>query len=130
MKGKDVVVIGKSNIVGLPLSLLFMHREATVTVCHILTKNLEEKTRSADIIFVGCGVPNLITGDHIKEGAIIVDIGINKIREDSETKIVGDVDFNSCKEKASLITPVPGGVGPMTISMLISNLVDIAEKQI
>jgi len=126
--GKNVVVVGKSNIVGLPLSLLLMHREATVTVCHINTENLENKTREADIIFVGCGVPNLITKDHIKKDAIIVDIGINKIRAGGKTKIVGDVDFEECSKKASYITPVPGGIGPMTISMLIGNLLDSCES--
>ena len=126
--GKNIVVVGKSNIVGLPLALLLMHREATVTVCHINTKNLESKTREADIIFVGCGVPNLITKDHIKKDAIIVDIGINKIRDGNKTKIVGDVDYEECSKKASYITPVPGGIGPMTISMLIGNLLDSCES--
>lgn len=126
--GKNVVVVGKSNLVGLPLALLLMHREATVTICHINTDNLKFKTREADIIFVACGVPNLITKDHVKEDAIIVDIGINKIRDGDKTKIVGDVDYEECLTKASYITPVPGGIGPMTISMLIGNLLDSCES--
>jgi methylenetetrahydrofolate dehydrogenase (NADP+) / methenyltetrahydrofolate cyclohydrolase len=125
--GKDIVVIGKSNIVGLPLSLLLMHREATVTVCHIHTKNLKEKTQKADIICVGCGVPNMITKEYIKPGVILIDIGINKIEIDGKMKIVGDVDMNDCSETASYISPVPGGIGPMTISMLIENLLNSCE---
>ena len=125
--GKDIVVIGKSNIVGLPLSLLLMHKEATVTVCHIHTKNLKEKTKMADIICVGCGVPNLITKDLLKPGAVLIDIGINKINVEGKMKIVGDVDFDGCSEIASYISPVPGGIGPMTISMLIENLLNSCE---
>lgn len=125
---KDVVVVGKSNIVGLPLALMLMHKESTVTVCHINTKNLKEKTKLADIIFVACGVPNLIKSDYIKENAIIVDVGINKININNKIKIVGDVDYDDCINKCKYITPVPGGIGPMTISMLINNLLISCEN--
>lgn len=126
--GKDIVVIGKSNIVGLPLSIMLMHKEATVTICHIHTKNLKEKTKKADIIFVGCGVPKMITKEFIKQDVVLVDIGINKINVDGKMTIVGDIDFNDCLETASYITPVPGGIGPMTISMLIENLLISCEN--
>ena len=124
LKGKNVVVIGKSNVVGLPLSILLLQREATVSTCHIYTENLKEYTQKADIIFVACGKPNLITKDHVKSDVIIIDIGINHVKDESfekPYKIVGDVNFEEVKEKAKYITPVPGGVGPMTIAMLIEN---------
>lgn len=124
LKGKNVVVVGKSNVVGLPLSLLLLQREATVSTCHIWTKNLKEYTQNADIILVACGKPNLITKDYVKDGVVVIDIGINHIKDETFNKpfkIVGDVDFESVKEKASYITPVPGGVGPMTIAMLMEN---------
>lgn len=126
LKGKDIVVIGKSSIVGLPLSLMLLNKEATVTVCHKHTNNIEEKVKSADILFVACGVPKLVKKEWIKEGVIIVDIGINKIEDHTKKKgykIVGDVDFENCKEKCKYITPVPNGIGPMTVSMLMKNTI-------
>lgn len=127
LKGKNIVIIGKSNIVGLPLSLMLMHENATVTVCHIDTINIQEHTKRADILIVGCGVPEMIKEDWIKEGVNIIDIGINFINDlegKNGKKLVGDVDFDSVKEKVNYITPVPGGVGPMTISMLLQQTVD------
>ncbi len=124
--GKDIVVIGKSNIVGLPLSIMLMHKEATVTVCHINTKNIEEKVRNADILFVACGVPKLVKKEWLKQNVVIVDIGINKIEDQTKKsgyKLVGDVDFDECKEIASYITPVPNGIGPMTVSILIKHTI-------
>lgn len=123
IKGKHAVVVGKSLAVGKPLSLMLLTKEATVTVCHKETKNLPEITRQADILCVAAGKPNLITHDMVKEGVVIVDIGINVL---NNGKIVGDVDFENVSKKASLITPVPGGVGPVTISMLLENTVKSA----
>ena len=124
LEGKHAVVIGKSNIVGLPISLLLMKRNATVSVCHIYTKNLKEICKNADILVSACGQAEMIKKDWLKEGVVIIDIGINH-KDDPENpekrKIVGDVDFNDCKDIASFITPVPGGVGPMTVSMLMEN---------
>lgn len=127
IKGKDVVVIGKSSIVGLPLSLMLLNREATVTTCHIHTKNIENKVKTADILFVACGVPKLVKKEWLKENVIIVDIGINKIEDKTKKKgyrLVGDVDFENCKDICKYITPVPNGIGPMTVSMLIKNTID------
>lgn len=129
--GKDVVVVGCSKIVGMPLGLMLLNREATVQFCHIKTVNLIEKTKLADIVIVGCGVPNLITENHIKEGAIVIDIGINKIKDSNKKRgyrIVGDVDYENVSKKTSYITPVPGGVGPMTISMLMKHTVRLAKE--
>lgn len=125
LKGKNVVVIGKSNIVGMPVALLCLHRDATVTVCHIETRNLNDFTKKADIIISAAGVVNLVNKDNIKKDVIIIDVGINRI--DDETvprgyRIVGDCDYNNIKEICSAITPVPGGVGPMTIVMLLENV--------
>lgn len=116
-KGKNVVMIGRSILVGKPLFELFLDRNATVTVCHSKTKNLSEYTRNADIIAVAVGRPEMLKGEDVKEGAVIIDIGINR----TEIGLKGDVDFESVKQKASYITPVPGGVGPMTIAMLLQN---------
>lgn len=116
-KGKNVVMIGRSILVGKPLFELFLDRNATVTVCHSKTKNLSEITRNADIIAVAVGRPEMLKGEDVKEGAVIIDIGINR----TESGLKGDVDFESVKQKASYITPVPGGVGPMTIAMLLQN---------
>lgn len=116
-KGKNVVMIGRSILVGKPLFELFLDRNATVTVCHSKTKNLSEYTRNADIIAVAVGRPEMLKGEDVKEGAVIIDIGINR----TESGLKGDVDFESVKQKASYITPVPGGVGPMTIAMLLQN---------
>ncbi len=124
IKGKHAVIIGKSLAVGKPLSLMFLTKEATVTVCHKETKNLPEITKQADILCVAAGKPNLITQDMVKEGVVVVDIGINVL---NDRKIVGDVDFINVSKKASLITPVPGGVGPVTISMLLENTVKSAR---
>jgi methylenetetrahydrofolate dehydrogenase (NADP+)/methenyltetrahydrofolate cyclohydrolase len=125
LQGKDVVVVGASNIVGKPMAALLLNANATVTVTHIYTKDLASHTRNADIIIVGVGKPNLITEDMVKDGAIVVDIGINKVNG----KIVGDVDFENISKKASYITPVPGGVGPMTIAMLLKNTIKAAKLQ-
>ena len=134
VKGKKVVVIGKSNIVGLPISLMLMNRNATVTVCHKYTgkDTLKEYLINADIIISGCGQPKMITGDWVKQDVIIVDIGINHVKDDNtngKTRIVGDVDYDSVFDKASYITPVPGGIGPMTISMLMENTFNAFKNQ-
>jgi methylenetetrahydrofolate dehydrogenase (NADP+) / methenyltetrahydrofolate cyclohydrolase len=123
MEGKNVCIIGFSDVVGKPLSIMCLNRGATVTTCHIKTKNLKKHTLNADIIMTATGVPNLIKKDMIKKKAIIVDIGISKINE----KVVGDVDFENVKENCSYITPVPGGVGPMTIISLIENLIKLKK---
>jgi len=118
--GKNAVVIGRSNIVGKPMASLLLNEDATVTICHSRTKNLSEITKTADILVSAIGKPKFITKDMIKDGAVVVDVGINRL-EDGH--IVGDVDFENVKEIASYITPVPGGVGPMTIAMLIENVI-------
>ena len=122
--GKECVVVGRSNIVGKPMSMLLLHQNGTVTVCHSRTKDLKEKTKSADILVAAVGIPNFITGDMIKEGAVVIDVGINRI---APKTLVGDVDFETAKEVAGAITPVPGGVGPMTIAMLMKNTLKAAE---
>jgi len=126
LKGKDVCVVGASNIVGKPMANLLINANATVTVTHIFTKDLASHTRKADIVIVGTGVPKLIKKDMIKDGAIVIDIGINKLEDGS---IVGDVDFAEVAPLCSYITPVPGGVGPMTIAMLLSNTLDAAAQR-
>ncbi|CAA6804795.1 MAG: Methylenetetrahydrofolate dehydrogenase (NADP+) (EC / Methenyltetrahydrofolate cyclohydrolase (EC [uncultured Sulfurovum sp.] len=118
LEGKDVVVVGASNIVGKPMASLLLNQNATVTITHIFTKNLKAHTLKADIVIVGVGVPKLITEDMIREGAIVIDIGINRL---DDGRLVGDVDFDAVASKCSYITPVPGGVGPMTIAMLLQN---------
>jgi len=126
--GKEAVVVGHSEIVGKPLALLLLKEFATVTVCHIGTSNsgkLKEHVERAEILIVAVGKANLIKGSWIKEGAIVIDVGINKI----EDKIIGDIEFEEAKEKASFITPVPGGVGPLTVTMLMRNLVEAAKLQ-
>jgi len=125
LKGKDVVVVGASNIVGKPMASLLLNADATVSITHIYTKNLSHYTKNADIVIVGVGKPNLITKDMIKEGAIVIDIGINRLEDGS---LVGDVDFKEVAPKCSFITPVPGGVGPMTIAMLLSNTLKSAKQ--
>ena len=125
LKGKNAVVVGASNIVGKPIASLLLNMNATVDICHIYTKNLKEHTINADILVVAVGKENLITADMVKDGVIIFDVGINK---NSDGKIVGDVDFDKVSKKASYITPVPGGVGPMTIAMLLENTVKSAKK--
>ncbi len=125
-KGMDACIVGASNIVGKPMMNLLLNRFATVDICHIHTKNLKEHTKKADLLIVGVGKENLITKDMVKDGAIVIDIGINKTKEG---KITGDVDFKAVSPKCSFITPVPGGVGPMTIAMLLSNTITAARKQ-
>ncbi|WP_297888702.1 bifunctional methylenetetrahydrofolate dehydrogenase/methenyltetrahydrofolate cyclohydrolase FolD [Sulfurihydrogenibium sp.] len=125
--GKDVVVVGASNIVGKPMSLLFLKDEkSTVTVCHKNTKDLKSHTLKADILVVAVGKPKLITADMVKEGVVVVDVGINRV----DGKIVGDVDFDKVKEKAYAITPVPGGVGPMTVAMLLYNTLNVYKRNV
>jgi len=126
IEGKDVCIVGASNIVGKPMSSLLLNANATVTTTHIYTKDLKSHTLAADIVIVGVGVPSLIKEDMVKDGAIVIDIGINRIDDGS---LVGDVDFYNVSKKCSLITPVPGGVGPMTIAMLLSNTLKSAKKR-
>ncbi len=123
LNGKNAVVVGRSNIVGKPMALLLLQKNCTVTIAHSRTKNLAEVTRGADILVVAVGRAEMITGDMIKPGAVVMDVGINRV----DGKVVGDVDFESAKEVASFITPVPGGVGAMTIAMLMENTVEAAE---
>ncbi|ALM09755.1 MAG TPA: bifunctional methylenetetrahydrofolate dehydrogenase/methenyltetrahydrofolate cyclohydrolase [Candidatus Peribacter riflensis] len=125
VKGKHVVVVGRSNTVGKPVAIMLLNRDATVTVCHHHTKNLAELTRQADILVVAVGKAGLITGDMVKEGVVIIDVGMNK----TEKGLVGDCDFETVSAKASAITPVPGGVGPMTVASLIQNCVTAKERQ-
>jgi tetrahydrofolate dehydrogenase/cyclohydrolase, NAD(P)-binding domain protein len=117
LEGKDVLVIGQSNIVGKPMTLLLINKRATVQVCNSKTKNLSEKLQKADVVVAAAGSPKLVKGSDVKEGVVVIDIGINRV----DGKICGDVDFEEASQKASYITPVPGGVGPMTIAMLIKN---------
>ncbi len=123
--GKDVCVVGASNIVGKPMWALLVNEMATVDICHIATKDLASHTKRADIVIVGVGKPNLITADMVKDGVIVIDIGINRL---PDGKLVGDIDFENVSKKASYITPVPGGVGPMTIAMLLKNTLKAAKK--
>jgi len=123
ISGKECVIVGRSNIVGKPMSMLLLHQNGTVTVCHSRTKDLKEVTKRADILVVAVGRPEFITGDMIKEGAVVIDVGINRLEN---KKLVGDVEFESAEKVASAITPVPGGVGPMTIEMLMKNTLKAA----
>lgn len=126
--GKKAVVIGRSNIVGLPVAKLLLDRNATVTMCHSRTKNLAEVTREADILVVAIGRPKFVTADMVGEGAAVIDVGVNR---DPETgKLCGDVDFEACKDKASVITPVPGGCGPMTRACLMENTIECYLNQV
>ena len=134
-RGKHVVVVGRSNIVGKPMAALMMQKgdgaDSTVTVVHSRTKNLPEITRQADILVVAIGKPRFVTADMVKEGAVVIDVGTNRVDDPSKpsgSRLVGDVDFEAVKDKASAITPVPGGVGPMTICMLMANAVKAAER--
>ncbi|MCM1053655.1 MAG: bifunctional 5,10-methylenetetrahydrofolate dehydrogenase/5,10-methenyltetrahydrofolate cyclohydrolase [Ruminococcus sp.] len=133
IKGKRVVIVGRSNIVGRPLALALLNRDATVTIAHSKTKDLKSVTNEADILIVAIGSPCFITGEYIKEGAVVIDVGTNQVEvateEGLKKKTIGDVDFESASKKASLITPVPGGVGPMTIAMLLNNTVLCTKKQ-
>ena len=123
VSGKECVVVGRSNIVGKPQSMLLLHQNGTVTVCHSRTKDLKEHTKKADILVVAVGIPNFVTGDMIKEGAVVIDVGINRLEN---KKLCGDVEFETAQKVAGAITPVPGGVGPMTIAMLMKNTVKAA----
>ncbi|MFB6188376.1 MAG: bifunctional methylenetetrahydrofolate dehydrogenase/methenyltetrahydrofolate cyclohydrolase [Halapricum sp.] len=134
-EGKDAVVVGRSRIVGKPMANLLMQKadggNATVTVCHSRTDDLAEKTRNADILIVAAGVPEMIDGSMLSEGVVVIDVGINRVEADNEKgyELIGDVEFESAKEKASAIAPVPGGVGPMTRAMLLYNTVEAASRQ-
>jgi len=125
--GKEVVVIGRSKLVGLPTALEFLKRNATVMICHSQTRNLSAKTRSADILIVAAGWPKLIKKTMVKRGTVVIDVGIN--RDPKTKKLVGDVDFEAVKDVASKITPVPGGIGPMTVAALMMNLVEAASRK-
>ncbi len=126
VEGKNCVVIGRSNIVGKPMAMLLMQANGTVTVCHSRTKNLAEITRGADVLVCAVGKPGFVTGDMVKEGAVVIDVGINRC---ADGKLRGDCEFESCAAKASYITPVPGGVGPMTRVMLLKNTINAARIQ-
>ena len=125
IEGKECVVLGRSNIVGKPMAMLMLRENATVTICHSRTKDLKEVTKRADILIVAIGKPKFITADYVKEGAVVIDVGIHR---NEQNKLCGDVDFESVEPLASAITPVPGGVGPMTIAMLMKNCVESAEE--
>lgn len=126
INGKECVVIGRSNIVGKPMSMLLLHKNGTVTICHSRTKNLAEVCRRADILVAAVGRANFVTADMVKEGAVVIDVGINRL---DNGKLCGDVNFAEVEPKASYITPVPGGVGPMTIATLMKNTLTAAKKQ-
>ena len=126
LNGKDVVILGRSNIVGRPLIQCCLQKNATVTVCHSKTKSLEEHTKRADVIISAIGKPKFVTADMVKNNVVIIDVGINR---DENGKLVGDVDFENVEKKASYITPVPGGVGPMTIAMLMNNVIKATKEQ-
>ncbi len=135
LEGAEVVIVGRSNIVGKPIANMLIQKSptgnATVTVCHTRTKNMAEHVKRADIIIAAAGGPNTVTADMVKDGAVVIDVGVNRVEDATKKRgyrLVGDVDFEGVKEKASLITPVPGGVGPMTITMLLYNTVQSAEK--
>ena len=123
--GKTCVVIGRSNIVGKPMGMLLLHKNGTVTICHSRTKDLKEVCKNADILVAAVGRPRFVTADMVKDGAVVIDVGINRV----DGKLVGDVDFEGVKDKCEAITPVPGGVGPMTIAMLMQNTLTAAKKQ-
>jgi methylenetetrahydrofolate dehydrogenase (NADP+)/methenyltetrahydrofolate cyclohydrolase len=125
VEGRNVVVVGASNIVGKPMALMLMQREATVSVCHVKTRDLAQYTILADILVVAAGKPKLILPQMVKSGAVVIDVGINRL---PDGKIVGDVDFEGVRQKASYITPVPGGVGPMTVTMLMFNTITSAAR--
>lgn len=125
VEGKHAVIIGRSNIVGKPIALMLLQKSATVTICHSKTKDLKEEVKRADIVVAAIGKPGFVTGDMLKEGAVVLDVGINRLESG---KLVGDVDFASAEKVASAITPVPGGVGPMTIAMLMYNTLESAKR--
>lgn len=125
LAGRHAVIIGRSNIVGRPLAMLLLNQDCTVTVCHTKTRNLAEIVRQADIVVAACGCARLVKADWIKDGATVIDVGINRV----EGKLCGDVDFDAVREKAAYLTPVPGGVGPMTVAMLLENTWEAAQRQ-
>ena len=127
LEGQNVVVVGASNIVGKPMALMLMQRDATVCICHAKTRDLAQFTLLADILVVAAGQPNLILPQMVKTGAVVIDVGINRL---ADGRLVGDVDFEGVKQKASYITPVPGGVGPMTVTMLLVNTISSAERTV
>jgi methylenetetrahydrofolate dehydrogenase (NADP+)/methenyltetrahydrofolate cyclohydrolase len=127
LEGKNCVVIGRSNIVGKPMSMLLLHKNATVTICHSRTKNLADVVRGADVVVAAVGKAKFVTADMVKEGAVVIDVGINRM---DDGKLCGDVDFDSVAPKCSYITPVPGRVGPMTIAVLMQNTLKAAEAKI
>jgi methylenetetrahydrofolate dehydrogenase (NADP+)/methenyltetrahydrofolate cyclohydrolase len=129
LSGKHAVVIGRSNIVGKPMAFLLLNENCTVTIAHSRTKDLPGEVRRADIVVAAVGKPEMVKGDWIKEGAVVIDVGINRIERDGKFKLVGDVDYASCYPKAAGITPVPGGVGPMTIALLLQNTLIAACRQ-
>ena len=126
LEGKNIVIIGRSNIVGKPLMACCLNKHATVTICHSKTKDLKEKTKNADILVAAIGKSNFVTSDMVKDNAVIIDVGINR---GTDKKLTGDVDFENVKETASYITPVPGGVGPMTVAMLMNNVIKATINQ-
>jgi methylenetetrahydrofolate dehydrogenase (NADP+)/methenyltetrahydrofolate cyclohydrolase len=126
LNGKEVVVVGRSNIVGKPVALMCLAQNATVTLCHSRTRNLDEQVRKADVLIAAVGRPEMIKGEWIKEGAVVIDVGVNRV---GEKKLVGDVEFEAARKRASAITPVPGGVGPMTITMLLYNTLESAKRR-
>ncbi|MBI3526014.1 MAG: bifunctional methylenetetrahydrofolate dehydrogenase/methenyltetrahydrofolate cyclohydrolase FolD [Betaproteobacteria bacterium] len=128
LKGAEAVIVGRSNIVGKPMAMLLLAADCTVTVCHSRTRDLKFHTRRADILVAAIGKAKMITGDMIKPGATVIDVGMNRLPAEQGGKLCGDVDFESAKEVAGLITPVPGGVGPMTITMLLANTIEAAER--
>ncbi len=126
LTGKEVVVVGRSNIVGKPVALMCLAKHATVTLCHSRTRDLAQKVGQADVLIAAVGRPEMIKGEWVKEGAVVIDVGVNRV---GEKKLVGDVEFDAALERASAITPVPGGVGPMTITMLLYNTVESARRR-
>ncbi|GAB3312580.1 bifunctional 5,10-methylene-tetrahydrofolate dehydrogenase/5,10-methylene-tetrahydrofolate cyclohydrolase [Haloplanus rallus] len=132
-EGADVTIVGRSNIVGKPLANLLLQKaddgNATVTVCHSRTEDVSEKTRRADVVIAAAGVPELVDGSMLTDGTVVIDVGVNRVERDGESTLVGDVDFESAKSKARAITPVPGGVGPMTRAMLLYNTVKATSRQ-
>lgn len=127
LEGKNCVVIGRSNIVGKPMSMLLLHKNATVTICHSRTKKLADVVANADVVVAAVGKPKFVTADMVKEGAVVIDVGINRM---DDGKLCGDVDFDAVAPKCSYITPVPGGVGPMTIAVLMQNTLKAAENKL
>ncbi len=127
LEGKEAVVVGRSNIVGKPVALMLLQKNATVTICHSRTKDLKGKVKAADVVIAAVGVPEMVKGDWIKEGAVVIDVGMNRLESG---KLVGDVEFDAASKVASAITPVPGGVGPMTITMLLYNTLEAAKASV